>query len=74
MKIVSFDFFAAASSLARANLPYQPIVANLNRKQRYLSHRYSKLESNNLPRNGNFGSDGDTVNVKKILDELALIN
>ena len=63
MKIVSFDFFAAASPLARANLPYQPIVANLNRKQRYLSHGYSKLESNHLHRNGNFGSDVDTVNV-----------
>ena len=74
MKIVSFDFFAAASPLAQANLPYQPTGANLNRKQRYRSHRYSKSESNNLPRNGNFGSDGDTVNVKKILDELALIN
>ena len=59
MKIVSFDFFTAASPLARANLPYQPIVANLNRKQRYLSHRYSKLESNNLPRNGILGSDSD---------------
>ena len=63
MQIVSFDFFTAASPLARANLPYQPTGANLNRKQRYHSHWYSKSESNNLPRNGNFGNDGDTVYV-----------